>query len=106
MFSDRPLTPGPQGADAAHDQVDGDAGLRGLVERLDDLRLEQRVHLGDDAHALAGAGVGGFGADGGQHGVVQGERRQQEVVELAGLAQAGELLEDFVDVGARSPRCR
>ena len=32
MFSDRPSTPGPQAADAAHDQIDVDAGLARLVE--------------------------------------------------------------------------
>ena len=56
MFSDRPGTPGAQRADAAHDEVDLDAGLRRLVERGDRLRFEQRVHLGDDRRLLAGRG--------------------------------------------------
>ena len=38
MLSDRPLTPGRRMREAADDEVDFDAGLRGLVERLDDAR--------------------------------------------------------------------
>ena len=35
-----PGTPGPQRADAAHDQVDVDPGLAGPVERVDDLLVD------------------------------------------------------------------
>ena len=50
----RSLTPGQaaaQAADAAHDQVDLHAGLRGAIQRVDDLRIDERVHLGDDPAA-------------------------------------------------------
>ena len=36
-------------ADAAHDQVDVDSSLRGIVEMLDDVRIDQRIHFGDNA---------------------------------------------------------
>src|SRR3546814_15620701 len=39
---------GPEAADATDDQVDGNAGLRGLVEGIDDLRIDQGVQLGPD----------------------------------------------------------
>ena len=42
---------GAEAADAAHDEVDLHARLRGAVERLDDRRVDERVHLGDDASA-------------------------------------------------------
>ena len=63
MFSETPGTAGPQAADAADDQVDPDARLRGVVERLDDLRVDQRVHLGDDPRRAAGLGVLGLAVD-------------------------------------------
>ena len=50
------LDAGAQDAEAADDEVDLDAGLRGLIERLDDAGLEQRIHLGDDVRGAAGAG--------------------------------------------------
>ena len=51
------LDAGAEGAHAADDEVDGDAGLGGGVHGLDALAVEQRVHLGDDAGGAAGAGV-------------------------------------------------
>src|SRR6185503_5418698 len=38
----------PQAADAAHHQVDRYAGLRRFVQRVDDIRVDQRVHLHPD----------------------------------------------------------
>src|SRR5688572_28183520 len=38
----------PQCADAAYDKVDLYAGLRGFIQRLDDLRFDQRIEFGDD----------------------------------------------------------
>ena len=49
MFSRQPGHAGPQRADAAHDQVDLHAGLRRPVERVDELLVDQRVHLDPDA---------------------------------------------------------
>jgi hypothetical protein len=48
---------GPQAADAADDEVHRHACLRRLVEGDDQLRVHQRVHLGDDARAPAGLPV-------------------------------------------------
>ena len=43
ILSDTPRHAGPQATDAAHDQVDLYARLRGAVERLDNLAVDQGV---------------------------------------------------------------
>src|SRR3546814_6118234 len=48
---------GPEAADATDDQVDGNAGLRGLVEGIDDLRIDQGVKLGPDRRRQPGPRV-------------------------------------------------
>ena len=53
----------PQRAQAADDEVDLHAGARGAIQRLDDLRIHQRIHLGDDAAGRARRGVLGFAVD-------------------------------------------
>src|SRR3546814_2941351 len=50
--------PRPQAADAAHHQVDLHAGLGGAVQVLDDLGIDQRVHLGPDRPGTAGLHMG------------------------------------------------
>ncbi len=35
----------PQTADAAHDQIDAHPYLRGLIEKIDDRRVDERVQL-------------------------------------------------------------
>ena len=55
MFSERPGDAGPQAADAADHQVDGHPGLAGRIEGVDDLRIDQGVHLGPDGGRLASA---------------------------------------------------
>src|SRR6266581_4344425 len=89
---------GAQDADAADDQVDGDAGLAGLVERGDGLGLDQGVHLGDDAARAALARRRGFAANGGEQARMQSEWRLPEVAQAGGLAEAGDFLEEVADV--------
>ena len=55
MFSETPGTPGRRQQMPRIDQVDLDAGLRGRVERFDDLGIDERVHLGDDPCRAAGS---------------------------------------------------
>jgi hypothetical protein len=45
----------PQAADAAHHQFDLDAGIAGLIERIDDFRIDQRIHLHPDRTPAAAA---------------------------------------------------
>ena len=54
---------GPQAADAAHDEVDLDAGRAGVVERVDDLRIDERVQLHPDAAGPARLGVADLARD-------------------------------------------
>ena len=63
IFSDMPGHARAQAADAADHKVDADAGLRGLVQQVDDRRVDQRVHLGPDLRRPAGAGMGDLGLD-------------------------------------------
>ena len=50
----QPFYAGPQAADTAHDQIDLRSGCGGGVERVDDLRIDEAVHLHDDAAVLRG----------------------------------------------------
>src|SRR6266536_3210369 len=50
-------------ADAAHDEIDLDAGLRRAIERVDDFGVDEGVHLPDDAGRPARLGVFGFSRD-------------------------------------------
>ncbi len=90
---------GTQSADAADDEVDGDAGLRCDVERVDDLVVEQRVHLGDDARGAAGAGVFSLAVDEGEEAVGEGERRDEQRAEVLRFGVGGEVVEDVVHGG-------
>jgi len=38
----------PQAADSAHHEIDRNAGSRGVVEGIDDSRIDERVHLHPD----------------------------------------------------------
>src|SRR5690606_33688566 len=93
--------PGAQGTGAADDQVYGDPGARCRIQGLDDGGFGQCVQLGADAGGAPGAGVVGLAADPGQQAAVQGERGLQQVPELDGRPQAGQLLEQLADILAQ-----
>ncbi|MNM97035.1 hypothetical protein D3C81_1095310 [compost metagenome] len=90
----------PQRAHAAHDQVDLHAGARRLVEFVDDRRLQQRIHLGDDARPLARPRIARLRADMLHEVAVHRERRLPEVVQPDRARGAGEQLEHVVHVFA------
>ena len=96
---------GAQAADAAHEKRDGDAGLRRVIERVDDVGVDERVHLGDDPRGPPGARVLRFARDEPQHGLVQAERSDDEQVPLGRRAVTGEQVEErrrvFADLLAR-----
>lgn len=85
--------PGSQGARSTDDQIDLDAGLRGLIQRANNLRFQQRIHLGDDVCRLALPGAVGFTRDPLQQRRMQSERRLEQVLEATRLSQGRELLE-------------
>ena len=96
MRSGQAFDAGAEDAEAADDEVDFDAGLRGLVERLDDAGLEQRIHLGDDVRGAAGAGVFRFAADEAEKAFGHGEWSDEERAVVVDLGVRGEVVEDHV----------
>ena len=80
MLSDKPLTPGRQRAGAAHDQVDLDTRLRGVVQRIDRGLVGQCVHLRDHARWLAAPGELHLVGQRAQQIPVQRERRHPQML--------------------------
>ena len=88
MFS---LTPGdarPQAAEAADDQVNLHARLRGAVERPANGALLERVALDDDLRRPAGLGVLGLALDHREEPVAHAQRRDEQLAVLALAATA------------------
>ena len=90
----------PQAADAAHDEVDLHAGLARLVERIDDLRVDERVHLHPDGGLAAGLGVADLVADVGEDARADAVRARRHHLDLGRLGIAGDEVEDARDVAA------
>ena len=88
----------PQAADAADDQVDPHAGLRGAVEHLDDLGVDQRVDLGDDPRRPALLGVGPLALDQGDEPVGQVLGGDDQLVPVVALRVAGQQVEQRAGV--------
>jgi hypothetical protein len=76
----------PQAADAAHHEVDLDARARGFIERVDDLRIDQRIHLHPDRGGTAGLGVRDLVGDVIEDALLQVERRDRHLFQLGGSA--------------------
>jgi len=91
------LDAGAEDGEAADDEVDLDAGLRGLIERLNDGGLEQGVHFGDDARGAAGLGVLLLAADEAEEALGHGERGDEQRAVVVDLGVGGEVVEDHVD---------
>ena len=93
----------PQAADAAHDEVDLHAGLARLVERVDDLAVDQRVHLHPDGGRAPGLGVVHLLADVVEDARADAVRADRHRLELGGLGIAGDEVEDARHVAADRP---
>src|SRR5262249_54378709 len=74
-----------QAADAAHDEVDLHAGLTRLVQRIDDLRIDQRVELHPDGALAPGLGMGDLVADVRQETGADALRAGGDGLDLGGL---------------------
>ena len=96
MFSLRPLTPGRRAAHAADDQVDLHSGFGGGIEGVDDARLEQCIHLGDDLRGFAGGGVFGLAMDQANEGLGEGKRGDEQRLVIVRLGVRGEVAEDVM----------
>ncbi len=84
---------GPQHAEAAHDQVDLDARLRGRQERLADAAVLQLVQLGDDSGGPPGPEVGDLPVDQREEPVAHGNRGDQQLGVIALERPAGQVVE-------------
>ena len=98
MFSDTPFDTRPERAQAAHDEIHLDPRLGGPVKNADRLRIDQRVHLGNQTRRAARLSIGDLALDVLMQGALQGERRLQHLLQLAGLPHRRELLEHLFHV--------
>ena len=93
--------PRPEAADPAHDQVDRHAGLRGLVQRDDDVGIHQRVHLGDDPRRPSRPMVLDLPADHLEEALPHAPRRHDQLPVPRGRGEAGQHVEEVGEVGAQ-----
>src|SRR5689334_19075584 len=91
---------GPQAADAAHDKFDQYAGLGGLVQRVDDVGVDQRIHLHPDRARLAVPHVIGLTPDVLEDALAQRQWRYRHAFDVARLGIAGDVVEDTRGVAA------
>ena len=87
-----------QRTEPAHDEIHLDPSLGRPVENTDRLRIDQRVHLGNQPRRTARLGIGDLALDVPMQGALQGERRLQHLLQLAGLPHRRELLEHLLHV--------
>jgi len=90
---------GAEGASATNEEVDFDAGLRGLVEEPDDALVSEGIHLKDDMAAAAFELVDDFALDEllGSLEEINGSYEELAVMLLGGVA--GEVVEEVCGVG-------
>src|SRR5208282_4047283 len=71
-----------QAANAAHDEIDLNARLARAVERVDHLRIDDRIELGPDLCGLSLLGVRDFRLDVGEQNFAQVDRRDRNFFRL------------------------
>src|SRR5690606_25488236 len=86
--------PGAHPADPTDDEVDGDAGLRGAVQLVDDILVDDRVHLEADAGRAALPSALRLLADELDEALAEVEGRDEEALELLLDRVAGQLVEE------------
>src|SRR5205814_10026226 len=86
--------PRPQAADTPHQQVDGDPGSAGGIESADDGRIDERVHLRDDAGGLAATRPLRLALDEREDPLLQPEGRDGKSLPLRRLGVAGQEVEE------------
>jgi hypothetical protein len=89
---------GPEAANAANDEVDLHARLAGVVERVDDLCVDQRVELHPDLAWPASGDVRHLARDQFKDALANRERRHGHSLEADRLRIAGDVVEDAADV--------
>ena len=96
MRSLMPRSPGVQRADAAHDQLHLHARLRGAIQLLHHVLVQQRIHLHDDPRRLARPCVVGLARNQVGHPLGQIHRGHQQRVVVRLLGVRGQKVEDVV----------
>ena len=96
MRSVSPFTPGRSDRHPAHDQVDLHAGLRRLIERLDHRRLQQRIHLGDDARRPSRLRMLRLAPNQTQETLRHGQRSHQQRAVVIDLRLRRQVVEDHL----------
>ena len=101
-----PRTPGRSAQRAAHDQFDIDAGLRGAIQRLNDVLVEQGIDFRDDERRAARLGVRGFPLDQADAVFSQVQRRHGQRAVLRPLGIRRQVIEDVMHgFGDLARRC-
>ncbi len=90
--------PGPQAADTTHHEIDLHTGPRCRVEIVDNLRIDQRIHLHPDRRRPSGLGVGNFLRNMVTDARAQVGRRDGEPFQLRRLRIPGDEIEDAAHV--------
>ncbi len=101
IFSLRPGTP-TQAADTANDEPDGHAGLRGAIERIDDVAIHKAVQLRPDFGRTPGLGMGDFLFDALHQGLAQAQRGHGNPFQFLETGIAGHVVEDARGITAQN----
>ena len=88
-----------QAADAAHDEIDLHAGLRGLVQRLDHRPVDEAVHLQHDTTPAPGHRVRGHPPHLVDDALAQVGGRDEQLAVALRAPEAGQVVEEVGDVG-------
>ena len=82
-----------EAADAAHDQMDRDAGPAGVIEQIDDSGVDERIDLGSDAGRKSLLRVFGLAADERLKGIAHTVRCHDHFAEHRRTGVAGQEVE-------------
>ncbi len=93
MFSESPGMPGRRQQIPRTTSSIEHAGLRSLIQGVDDFGIDQRVHLQPDRGGFAVAGEGGLGLNVLEHSLAQGQRRHRHLLDVARFRIAGDVVE-------------
>ena len=100
MFSDSPGTPGRRQQMPRTISSMATPALRRFVERVDDVGIDQRVHLHPDRRRLAVLGMGDLAGDVRENPVAQRQRRHRHLLDVRRLGVAGDVIEHARDIAA------
>src|SRR5260221_460634 len=83
-----------QATNAAYHQINGDAGSRGFVERVDNSRIDERIHFHPDRRRPPGFGVSNLLRNMVENSLAQIDWRDRHALELRRFSVSGDIVED------------